>query len=138
MQTAILRKNGIISAEQTISLVKSRIPFYQSEGDLYTALIRVSKQHYRRRKTELTENEMKLYDLLLSENLCPDTVYNYLKMYMTSDDLKERFRKGKVTREQLYKCGMNELRRLRVRKLLSIITEGRKLFVELDWGDQNA
>lgn len=81
---------------------------------------------------------MKLYDLLLSENLCPDTVYNYLKIYMTSDDLKNRFEKGKITREQLYKCGQNELRRLRVRKLLSVITEGRKLFEELEWGDLNA
>src|SRR3989338_3102644 len=118
METHIMRKNGIITAEQTINLVKTRIPFYANEGDLYTALIRVSKHHYRNRRTPLTENEMKLYDLLLAENLCPDTVYGYLKMYMVSDDIKERFRKGKISRENLKEIGMNELRRSRVQKLL--------------------
>lgn len=65
MNLQIIRKNGIITAEQTINLIKERVPFYNSEGDLYTALIRVSKHHYGNRKTALTENEMKLYDLAL-------------------------------------------------------------------------
>lgn len=133
MKTAILRKNGIISAEQTINLIKKRIPFFNYEGDLYTSLIRVSKHHYRNRKTPLTENEMKLYDLLLSENLCPDTIYGYLKLYMVSDDVKKRFEQGKISKKQLHQIGLNEIRRLRVQKLLSVLVDGRKLFEELDW-----
>lgn len=69
--------------------------------------------------------------ILLSENLCADTVYGYLKTYMVSDDVKERFRKGKIGKKQLQQIGMNELRRLRVQKLLSVVTEGRKLIEEL-------
>lgn len=133
MVESIMRRNGIISAEQTINAIKREVPYYNNEGDMYSALIRLAKYHNGRRATELTENEMVLYDFLLKINIHPDTAYYYLRLYMVSDDLKARYAKGKISRQQIAKFGSNEVKRLRIRKFLSIITDGRKLFEELDW-----
>ena len=135
MKQHILRKNGLISAEQTIKLIQEKVPYYANAGDLYSALIRVSKYYYGRRSTNLTENEMMLYDMLLKHNICPDTAYQYLRLYMVPDNVKERFRNGKLTRKQILSLGMNEVRRSRIQKFLSVVRDGRRLFEELDWRD---
>lgn len=71
---------------------------------------------YDRRKEPLNEREMIVYDALNKEELNPSTVYSWFLATRAPVDIKLRYRKGKITSQQIVRFGRNEVEKQRCRE----------------------
>ncbi|MCK4588961.1 MAG: hypothetical protein KAT77_00835 [Nanoarchaeota archaeon] len=122
-------KNRAEKIQSTIDFLKHRIPEIKDE-DMLLVLGRIKKKNSGVRKTELSEIENKVYDLLLSQNLNPQTVYEWFRAYMVPEEIWERYKNGKLNLKQLHAINKNEIERRNARRNLEVIKLGRKLINE--------
>ncbi len=126
-------KNPVASYVDKIKIVREMIlkemPQLEKEN-LRGMFSHIAHYHYKK-SLIVTETEMQLYDLLLKNQLNPNTVYKWLLLSKMSTDLKRSVNQGKLTQKQALRLNAERKQKKSINVGLQIINEARNIMLEL-------
>ena len=99
--------------------------------EIVMSLGHIAKHHYGYRKEPLAEREMLIYDLLLKEDINPETAYEWMLATKVDQGIKQRLENNEISQKQAVRMMKNNDEMLRVNRNLSIIKDCRKLLTEV-------
>lgn len=121
-----------IQAEKIKQIVKAKLGSDLRGEEILHHLCRIKNHHYDKKKTRrINDSEQELLKTFLSYGYCPLTVYQWVRLTLVPEDLKQRIAEGKLTTYQAvhaFKAAQD--RRLANQGLL-ILEEGRKAISRL-------
>ena len=122
---SVFEKSSILT-----SFLLGKIDGLKAE-EIVLSLCHVAKSHYGYRKEPLTEKEMLVYDLLLREDINPETAYEWVLATKGDDEVNRKLESKEISQKQAIRLTRNNEEMLRVNKSLSILKECRKLLTEV-------
>ena len=122
---SVFEKSSILT-----SFLLGKIDGLKAE-EIVLSLCHVAKSYYGYRKEPLTEKEMLVYDLLLREDIKPETAYEWVLATKGDDEVKKKLESKEISQKQAIRLTRNNEEMLRVNKSLSILKECRKLLTEV-------
>lgn len=126
MTMFVKNKDLFTKAEMIKELIRSKMGDICGD-ELLTIGCHLHHYWYDRRKEPLTEKEMIVYDILNKEGLNPTTVYSWLLATRAPNDVRVRYRKGKITSKQLVRFGRNEVEKEKCKEGLFLMQDIRNL-----------
>ena len=122
---SLFEKSAILT-----SFLQEKIKDLKTE-EITVSLSHIAKHHYGYRKEPLTEKEMLVYDLLLKEDINPETAYEWMLATKGEEDIKQKLENKEISQKEAIRLIRNNEERVRVNKSLSVLKECRKLIAEV-------
>ena len=126
-------KNPVASPDEKFKIVRKLIVKEMPElehKELRGMLSHIAHYHYKKH-LEVSEEEIQLYDLLLKNQLNPNTVYRWLLLSRINNDLKRSINQGKLTQKQALRLNTERNQKKAINLSLQIINEARSIMLEL-------